>query len=170
MKHIKFLALLLIMFMSLIALAQSTSEKKVILQQIVRDDKDAKEFVDDAGGITSSLESVSITKVDLNKDGQSELVVDLMLGCGAVDNCPFYVYRKSGNNYNLLLSGSGNAYKILKTKTDGYNDIRSQAHSSASETYVVIYKFESGRYKAKNCLTQKVVGKRVKIIPEKCEQ
>ncbi len=169
-SQISFLFLLLFLFVPFVTFAQRMSEKKAILQQIIRDDSHAKEDVDDAGGINRSLEKVSITRVDLNKDGQSELIIDLMLGCGAVWNCPFYIYRKSEKRYDLLLSSGGRGHQTLKAKTNGYNDIRVESHSSASETYVVVYKFESGRYRAKICSTRKAVGNRINIIPEKCEQ
>lgn len=171
LSQISFLFLLLFLFVPFVTFAQNMSEKKAVLEQIVRDDSNVKEDVDQEGGVDSSLRRVSITKADLNNDGQPELIVDLSyIGCG-VSNCPFYIYRKSENKYDLLLSGAGTSHLKLKTKTNGYNDFLSQGHSSSTDTYVIIYKFESGRYKAKTCWTRQAFGKneeRFRNIPEKC--
>jgi hypothetical protein len=166
-----FLLILPFLFHPFVAFAQNIGEKKAVLEQIVRDDSNVKQDVDQEGGVDSSLGRVSTTKVDLNHDGQPELIVDLSyLGCG-VSNCPFYIYRKSANKYELLLSGAGTSHLTLKTKTNGYNDFLSQGHSSAADTYVVIYKFESGRYKARTCWTRHGEdGRKMKNIPEKCRQ
>ena len=165
--------LLLLLFVPLVTFAQDMSEKKGVLEQIVRDDSNVGEDVHDEGGIDNSLRRVSIKKVDLNNDGHPELIVDLSyLGCG-VSNCPFYIYRKSENRYDLLLKDAGTSHQMLKTKTNGYNDFLLQGHSSASDTYVVIYQFESGRYKAKTCWTRQAFGKneeKFRNIPEKCNR
>jgi hypothetical protein len=173
LSQISFLFLLLFLFVPFVTFAQNMSEKKAVLEQIVRDDADIKADVEQEGGVNSSLGIVSITKVDLNNDGRPELIVDLRgLGCG-VSNCRVFIYRKSENRYGLLLEGSGTSHLVLKTKTNGYYDFLSQGHSSSTDTYVIIYKFESGRYKAKTCWTRQAFGKneeRFRNIPEKCHK
>lgn len=172
LSQISFLFLLLFLFVPFVTFAQDMSEKKAVLEQIVRDDTNVGEDVHSEGGIDNSLRRVSITRVDLNGDGQPELIVDLSyLGCG-VSNCPFYIYRKSENKYDLLLEGSSTSHLVLKTKTNGYNDFLRQAHYSASDTGVIIYKFKSGRYKAQTCWIRQSFGKneeRFRNIPEKCQ-
>src|ERR1041385_5447001 len=125
-----FLCLLLFVWLPVSNPGQTNEEKRAILRQLVADDKDAREAVQDAGGIYNSLDKLIIERADISGDGRPEFIVDAMFLCGA-SNCAIYIYQRTADGYRRLLDGSGTLHKVLSTKTNGYNDIRIEAHSSA---------------------------------------
>src|SRR5438045_8056085 len=82
--------------------------------------------------------SVTVQPIRLAADRSQQLLIrgsGLCL-CGA-QNCGFWIYRKTGRKYELLLKGPG-AIKVNpgRQSTKGYRDIISQSHASAMETSV----------------------------------
>src|SRR5690349_6530354 len=89
-----------------------TQEKEVpkpirskLLKQVLTDYPDVRECVESAeGGTRKAEEDMSVTEVDVNRDGVSEYEVQLSgpCTCGMV-NCSIYLYRQNGEGYESLL-------------------------------------------------------------------
>jgi hypothetical protein len=138
-------------------------------------DKDVQEVIQQNGATADAVtKGITIKKVDLNKDGQSEYfaVLEEQAMCGAHANCPDWVYRKAGGDYQLLLSTHGQRLLVEKSSTNNFRDLRSEGSDSAFENSVVIYKFDGNKYQAKNCYSRVYAakGKKAKIVPRKCEE
>ena len=89
--------------------------------------------------------------IDLNGDGVPELVAQGIADCSPTGNCSFWVFRKNGQSYGLILDGFGQTFTIQKTRTDGFNDIVVAGHSSAFDQELTDYRYQGGAYKEHGC-------------------
>jgi hypothetical protein len=154
---------------------QAAVKEKAAITQLVLQDKEVKEAMTGDGGpsVGDITEGVTVKKIDLNKDGQPEYMVSLgPFLCGAHANCPAWVYRKTGDTYQLLLRTFGQQLLLEKASTGGFRDLRTEGASSAFETDFSIYKFDGNKYQAKACYsrTYSAKGRKPKIAPIKCEE
>lgn len=152
-----------------------TAQEKKDLFQLILKDKGVTEFLADFEvGASKLAESLKVEKKDLNKDNQPEYIATLENAyfCGAHANCPQWVYRKTGDKYQLLLNTSGQQLTAQKTLTNNFVDLRSEGSSSAYESAVEIFKFDGSKYVAKQCMTLTYNEKNTKpkITPVKCEE
>ncbi|MDT5120627.1 MAG: hypothetical protein QOC96_109 [Acidobacteriota bacterium] len=153
----------------------TAQEKKELLQLIVKDDKQVGEVMKDSGVSSADLAKVlSVRKLDLNKDGQPEYLVKLEEAriCGAHMNCPDWVYRKTGSDYQLILRTFGQQLLSEKTSTNKFRDLRSEGSDTAIESSFTIFKFDGNKYQAKACYTVTSAGKgrKAKTVPVKCQE
>ncbi|MDT4954715.1 MAG: hypothetical protein QOJ02_2853 [Acidobacteriota bacterium] len=155
---------------------QATVKEKAALTQLVLQDKEVKEAMTGEGGLSVDdiTKGIIVKKIDLNKDGQPEYLVTLEVGyfCGAHANCPDWVYRKTGGEYQLLLRTFGQQLLLQRTSTNSFRDLRSEGASSAFETDFSIYKFDGNKYQAKACYSRiySAQGRKPKITRIKCEE
>jgi hypothetical protein len=99
--------------------------------------------------------------IDLNGDGKAEYEIgesdpSNSPFCGVSGLCAFWLYRKVGDRWEMLLSASGGLL-LLKTQTSGYRDISSDSWGGANDKYTTIFKFDGRRYRASECLEYKAV-------------
>lgn len=155
---------------------QAAVKEKAALIQLVLQDKEVQEARTGEGGLSVAAitKGIIVKKIDLNKDGQPEYLVTLEEEhlCGAHANCPAWVYRKTGGEYQLLLRTFGQQLLLERTSTNSFRDLRSEGASSAFETDFSIYKFDGNKYQAKACYsrTYSAKGRKPKIAPIKCEE
>lgn len=113
---------------------------------------------DDLNCVTQSglAKSVTVTPIKLARDRTQQLLISGagFCLCGA-QNCAFWIYRKRGSNYELLLTGAGSR-KVSAggTAAHGYRDVVSQSHASAAETIIRTYRFDGARYQLKRCVSR----------------
>jgi hypothetical protein len=150
---------------------QATAQEKMDLSQLILKDKQVQE---DGVSTEDVAKGINVKKVDLNNDGQPEYIVTLeaLPICGAHANCPDWVYRKSGSEYQLLLRTFGQQLLLEKASTNKFRDLRSEGASSAFETDFSIYKFDGSKYRAKACYsrTYSAKGRKPKIVLIKCQE
>jgi len=150
----------------------TAKERKDIFRLIVANDTGIKEEIEN-GATAAALESgMTVVKRDINGDRQPEYFVEIYSGgiCGALANCPDWVYQKTGNKYRLLLRTFGRELTPEKTSTNKYRDLRSNGGDTAERDSFSIYKFNGNKYKAKSCFSRiyATKGKKEKLIPIKC--
>jgi hypothetical protein len=153
---------------------QATVKEKAALAQLVLQDKEVQEAMTGDGGpsVGDITEGVTVKKIDLNKDGQPEYLATLgPFLCGTTGNCLTWVYRKTGDEYKLLLRTSGRQLLLEKSSTGGFRDLRMEAGHSADKQDFSIYKFDGNKYLARVCYSQTYSGKgrKPKITRWKCE-
>jgi hypothetical protein len=87
-------------------------------------------------------------EVHLHDKDQSDFVVMPVNGCLLGTNVdPFWVFAKTAHGYDLLLKTFQYEIEILKSKSNGYSDIR--GHSSTPvEIYTVQFKFDGQKYQS----------------------
>lgn len=117
--------------------------------------------------------------VGLSHNGRAGLLIhmaDVEDSFGGMHNKPVWVYERT-KGYNLLLeeeAGYLSPILALKTFTNGFRDIRTQSHSSATEHEITIFKFDGRQYRPRVCITETYIGKRsgrerFKYTRHKCE-
>lgn len=103
---------------------------------------------------------------DLNRDGTVEILVrgKTADACGAVGNCLFWILKKQGKGYRILLTSSDYVdvaalgEEVRTTFTNGHSDILLRGHVSAGETSYSYYKYDGRRYREAKCLYQLAVS------------
>lgn len=88
------------------------------------------------------------TAIDLNNDGTNEYIILPWKECGcsmrgANGNGEIYVIGKKGNEYKYIGYLRGNGFIVLKNKTNGYNDLLINFHSTAATGNETIYKVQT---------------------------
>jgi len=95
-----------------------------------------------------------ISFIDLDSDGIRELIVQpvgLQSGCGATGNCPFWIFRKAGSSYRLILRSQAETFQILRRVGSALPDILVGSHDSGSEWTLRTYRFSEGVYSERAC-------------------
>ena len=153
----------------------TAQEKKDLFQLISKNDAGVAQSIKDGGLKAANLaKQMSVKKIDLNKDGQPEYIAileDTYL-CGAHGNCPNFVYRKTGGEYQLLLVTNGETLTLEKTSTNKFNDLRSEGSNSAFEMSGTVFKFDGNTYKESVCYTRTYAkkGNKSKTVTIKCSE
>jgi hypothetical protein len=119
-----------------------------IFRQLMASYPEMRECVrSDAGGEDAARERLSVTPLDLNKDGRPEFEVELGGPCVCGEhNCSIWIFRKAGDEYDQIFEGDGFGLTALKTSTNGYKDLRIGAHDSAAVEARTYYKFNGRVY------------------------
>jgi hypothetical protein len=100
--------------------------------------------------------SVAVTPMQLAANRSRQILVKgsgLCL-CGA-QNCAFWIYQKTGRNYELLLEGKGSTKVVAaRARANGYRNVVSESHASASEIIVRTYRYDGSRYQLQRCVNR----------------
>lgn len=153
-----FLSLLIILFCLTAGFSQSrsraTAQEKRDLLQILVTDKNFKEKIKNyevkanAATKTTRIEKIAL---DGNKQPEYQITIEEEHLCGALANCPAWIYRKTGDGYEPLLFTRGRELLLEKTSTGGFRDLRSESGDTATTSYFDIYKYDGKKYQAKDC-------------------
>jgi len=90
------------------------------------------------------------------RDGvQAILVEGRGIGpCGAA-NCQAYILEKQGKTYRLLLDARIiQQTHVLNSVTNGYHDIQTDMHGSATSSALRIYSYDGQEYRLTDCFTK----------------
>jgi len=159
----------LLVLITLTGVTAYTQEREVpkpvrskLFKQVLTDYPDVRDCVEkEEGGNRAAEENMSVTEVDVNRDGVSEYEVELSgpCTCGMV-NCSIYLYRQSANGYESLLpDAAGLGLELLKTSTNGYRDLQVDARDTAATQGNTFYKFDGKQYReSRATITQVETG------------
>ena len=117
-----------------------------IIQQLMRNDEDVQAENYTADQLAHELRAETI---DLNNDGKPELIVQGF--CAAVGNCSTWIYRTKEGGYLQLLNDMAQVIKVRRTITNGYRDLVFETHGSATDSGIMVYKFDGTQYRLKEC-------------------
>ena len=116
-------------------------------------DKEDRDCVVTNGGLGKA---VHVQSIQLAAGRTTQILVrgsGLCL-CGA-QNCLFWIYRKTGNRYELLLSGTGSRKVRAGHKSaHGYRDVITESHASANETILRTYRYDGSQYQLERCVNR----------------
>ena len=74
--------------------------------------------------------------------------------CGAA-NCQAYILEQQGNTYRLLLNARViQQTHVLNSVTNGYHDIQTDMHGSATSSALRIYRYDGHEYRLTDCFTK----------------
>lgn len=140
-----------------------------LLKQLATNDENKSVINDSYGGdVQKFADSLSVTPVDLNKDGRLEYIIVVPALCGASD-CPASVYQKaSRNGYKLLLEEYNIKPKL--TVSGNYRDLQASSQAGVDDVRTAVYKFIGGKYVLSGCIRTITdrSGNRPIITQEKC--
>lgn len=115
--------------------------------------KDMAEFHSTYGkvGVPGNVTYLT-TPIDLNDDGNSEMVIydvriDGIFMGGASGNEQYIIYGKVNSRWKQVGELGGNQYTLLSEKTDGYRNIRTRWHMSATSYYEDTYQWSLSEQK-----------------------
>ena len=151
----------------------TAQEKKDIFELISKLDKEIGELLAGSPGEADKPgRSLTVRKIDLNVDGRPEYVAVIEEGviCGALANCPHWVYRKQGGEYELLGRARARTVLLEKTSTGGYRDLRAWGGNTAAEDGFDILKYDGGQYRATDCFSRDNGGKVAKVKRVRCPE
>ena len=93
-----------------------------------------------------------VRAIDLNGDGQPEIVVEGDRCFAGADNSNYFVFEKKGPKYKLLLDDSAAAFGVLPTRSQGYRDVVTDHHMAAQAYARTLYKFDGHEYAQSQCM------------------
>jgi hypothetical protein len=115
--------------------------------EILRGDERNKSCLSTTGAqayISASWFVASSVRLRLNRD--SDLLVTSNNSClNGANVAPFWIFRKQGARYELILKATGLVLDLLDTRTNHYRDIRLTS-LSANREYISLYKFNGNSY------------------------
>lgn len=123
--------------------AQAVELAKIILKDSMLD----KNEINNA--IANPFKYADLKEVSLNSNSNPAYIVTGITGAFyGNNNALIWIYEKSPNGYNELLSEGGDTIKILSHKTNGYKDILITCYDHRDKkTNKWIYKFNGNKYK-----------------------
>src|SRR6266568_4205285 len=72
-------------------------------------------------------------------------------GCSPTGNCPFWVLRRRGSEYEVLLEAEAQTFTIQPIQSRGFSDLVLARHGSAFESEARVYKFNGESYASTRC-------------------
>jgi hypothetical protein len=102
--------------------------------------------------------SFETTTTDLNSDGKPEFV---MHGsgkclCSPTGNCLLWIWQKESDGYSLILRTRGvELFEVKTSLTNGFCDLVTKGHVSATEKDMRVWKFDGTRYKLAECMEER---------------
>jgi hypothetical protein len=100
-----------------------------------------------SGNVTYATKFIELTDDSDNEIIVSNLKSDGVFMGGASGNQQYLVYGKVNSRWKRIGELSGNQYAVLSDKTDGYHDIKTVWHMSATSQTETIYKWSSSQHK-----------------------
>src|SRR5437762_474827 len=71
--------------------------------------------------------------------------------CSPTGNCPFWVLRRRGSEYEVLLEAEAQTFTIQPIQSRGFSDLVLARHGSAFESAARVYKFNGESYASTRC-------------------
>ena len=91
--------------------------------------------------------------LNLGGDGRKEAIVQAVgiVPCSVTGNCDFWVFKRSGQGYSVILHGIAQSFTIQPTHTNGWSDIVLVRHGSATVAGLKLYRFSGSVYRRHAC-------------------
>jgi len=145
MKRTLFCIVLVLSFLSF-AQTQSNQVKKQLVELMINNGDITRACVQAQGG---TLKAINVRLEYLNNDKQPEYVVSGDGSCciGA-RRCSTSIYQKTANGYRKIYGGTDGDQadiEVLRTRTNGYRNIRSTLYSGG-QALTAIFKFNGSNY------------------------
>jgi hypothetical protein len=124
--------------------AQSAQVRSELANGMLSNGDITQACVREQGGTSKAI---TITAAYLNADKQAEYIVSGDGSCcvGA-RRCLTWIYQKRGNGYRKIFGDLQGDIEVLKTRTQGYKNLRSTVYSG-NESYSAIHKWNGTQYR-----------------------
>jgi len=124
-----------------------------IVNELKKDEVYADSIVINPDGTAKNLVA---EETDLNRDAIPEIIVHGIGNICGANNCIHWIFRKAATGYELLLREDAvQMVEPQRSYTKGYRDIIMAQHSSATESYLTLFKFDGRKYKVDSCYVRR---------------
>lgn len=89
--------------------------------------------------------SIKQTKIDLNRDGQTEIIATVSSGCWGAQGTKTWIYQRTNGGLTALLTDADGGYMPTSTSTRGFRDI-TLSSGSYIDVYTRIFKYNGREY------------------------
>ena len=162
-KNILAIATILILlgYTSMFSFSYENIHVAICKDILLRMEKDFFHYESEEKNIERLLTDCLFEKIDLNNDGQSEIIVKLNWLSegrfnitkghnyirGAQDQGSCYIYIiQNGNPPRFLGNIQGGTWKVLPSSSNNYNDIESIGHDAFDKAVINQYRYTEGKY------------------------
>lgn len=109
---------------------------------------DTNSCIPDNGICTTDNTDLQVEEVNLGGDSTKEYIILPWKVCecplrGASGNGDIVIVKRTNETFEVIGTFSGNGFAVSKNKTNGWNDIVTNYHSSAGSGTQTIYKFQA---------------------------
>jgi len=129
------------------------SEKDAIVALVFKDVA-AKECIFPGRTLQQEIDLISTARAALHTGAPEQLLVQASdaCHCGMTGNCTFWVLERRGKEFHVLLKAQMvHLFSIEASRSNGYRDILTSSHGSATLAGLVLYKFDGKKYRAADC-------------------
>ncbi|HET9363902.1 MAG TPA: hypothetical protein VFP71_02840 [Candidatus Angelobacter sp.] len=102
------------------------------------------------------IESIRIARANL-KQGEHNLLVQASdnCNCGGTGNCSFWILRERSDGFDALLKTfMVQSFAVEPSSSNGYKDVITYAHGSASYGELALYQFDGKQYHKTRCASE----------------
>jgi len=99
------------------------------------------------------IESIRIARANL-KQGERNLLIQASdnCNCGGTGNCSFWILRERPDGFDTLLNTfMVQSFAVEPSSSNGYKDVITYAHGSASYGELALYQFDGKQYHKTRC-------------------
>jgi hypothetical protein len=102
------------------------------------------------------IEAIRIARTSLKPEERNLLVqASDDCNCGATGNCAFWILRERPGGFDTLLRTSMvQSFAVEPSSSNGYKDVITYAHGSASDGEMALYQFNGRRYRKTRCASE----------------
>jgi len=103
--------------------------------------------------VEQAVLNASIKMISLSQDAKEPpaVVAQVQHFCSPTGNCSLWFFRRTSHGYRLLLDATGQSFTVQKTAANGLRDLVVDMHSSATDQWLKVYRYQGGRYGLVGC-------------------
>jgi hypothetical protein len=131
------------------------SEKDAIVAVVFKDVA-PEECIFPGRSLEQEIDTIRIARAALHTKAPEQFLVQASdaCHCGGTGNCGFWVLERRGEEFHVLLKTEMvQRFGLEPSRSNGYRDILTSSHGSASLSGLVLYKFDGKQYRATDCAT-----------------
>ncbi|HEY5028687.1 MAG TPA: hypothetical protein VIK39_09790 [Candidatus Angelobacter sp.] len=103
--------------------------------------------------LAQEIDSIRIARASL-APGERDLLVQASdnCNCGGTGNCAFWILRERPGGFDTLLAADMvQTFSVEPSSSNGYKNVMTSAHGSASYSDLALYQFDGKRYRKTHC-------------------
>ena len=104
--------------------------------------------------LKQEIDTIRIARAALRANAPEQLLVQASdaCHCGGTGNCGFWVVERRGKGFRVLLETEMvQEFSLEQSRSNGYRDIMTSSHGSATLQGLVLYKFDGKQYRTSDC-------------------
>jgi hypothetical protein len=108
----------------------------------------------DCNAYADEISTLRLKFIDLNSDGVPEVIIQAADDehCTPTGNCDFWILKKSKGSYETLLDAADvQFFSVKTTRSNGYADIVTGMHGSATYSDLKLFRHDGHRYRLADC-------------------